>query len=104
MKFTYTFLLFFILKTTSFKAQNVSFSTSNLPIIKVNTNQGTIVNEPKIMADMEVIYNGMGKTNAITDKPTGYLGKTGIEFRGSTSQQLFPKKPYGIEQIGRAHV
>jgi CotH kinase protein/Secretion system C-terminal sorting domain len=49
------------------------------------------------LADMELIYNGVGKINAVTDKPTGYLGKTGIEFRGSTSQQLFPKKPYGFE-------
>ena len=97
MKSAYTFLLLFILKTALIQGQNVSFSTSNLPIIKVNTNQGTIVNEPKILADMEIIYNGAGKINAITDKPTGYLGKTGIEFRGSTSQQLFPKKPYGIE-------
>ena len=74
MKLTYTFLLLFILKTALIQAQNVSFSTSTLPIIKVNTNQGTIVNEPKILADLEIIYNGTGKINAITDKPTGYLG------------------------------
>jgi hypothetical protein len=30
------------------------------------------------------------------NKPTGYLGKTGVGFRGSTSQQLF-QKPYGFE-------
>ncbi len=97
MKSYYTFFLLFVLKVGSSLGQNVSFSTSNLPILKVNTNGKTIYNEPKILADMEIIYNGVGKINAITDKPTGYLGKTGIEFRGSTSQQLFPKKPYGIE-------
>ncbi len=97
MKSYYTFFLLFVLKVGSSLGQNISFSTSNLPILKVNTNGKTIYNEPKILADMEIIYNGVGKINAITDKPTGYLGKTGIEFRGSTSQQLFPKKPYGIE-------
>jgi CotH kinase protein/Secretion system C-terminal sorting domain len=97
MKSCYTFLLLFVLKIHTIHGQSVSFSTSNLPIIKVNTNGKTIFNEPKILADMEIIYNGIGKTNTVTDKPTGYLGKTGIEFRGSTSQQLFPKKPYGIE-------
>ncbi len=97
MKSIYTSLLLFAFNITSILGQSIGFSTSNLPIIKVNTNQGTIVNEPKILSDMEIIYNGVGKINAVTDKATGYLGKTGIEFRGSTSQQLFPKKPYGLE-------
>ena len=97
MKPFYTFLILFVLKISSIQSQNVSFSTSNLPILKVNTKGKTIYNEPKILADMELIYNGVGKINNVTDKPTGYLGKTGIEFRGSTSQQLFPKKPYGFE-------
>ena len=97
MKLTYTFLLLFVLKTGMIHSQSVSFSTSNLPIIKVDTKGKTVYNEPKILADMELIYNGVGKINSVKDKPSGYLGKTGIEFRGSTSQQLFPKKPYGIE-------
>ncbi|MDZ7900556.1 MAG: CotH kinase family protein [Arcicella sp.] len=77
--------------------QNVNFSESVLPIIKVNTKGKTIVNEPKIVADLEIIDNGIGKTNKISDKANVYLGKTGIEFRGSTSQTFFPKKPYGFE-------
>jgi hypothetical protein len=88
----------FILLIATFPSLNgQTLTSSNLPIIKINTNGKTIVNEPKILADMELIYNGVGKTNNVTDKPTGYLGKTGIEFRGSTSQQIFPKKPYGFE-------
>jgi CotH kinase protein/Secretion system C-terminal sorting domain len=88
---------FILLIITTFVSRGQSLTSSNLPIIKVNTNGKTIYNEPKILADMELIYNGVGKINNVSDKPTGYLGKTGIEFRGSTSQQLFPKKPYGIE-------
>jgi CotH kinase protein/Secretion system C-terminal sorting domain len=95
MKKLYTFFILLIITTSVLRGQ--SLTSSNLPIIKVNTNGKTIFNEPKILADMELIYNGVGKINNVSDKPTGYLGKTGIEFRGSTSQQLFPKKPYGIE-------
>jgi hypothetical protein len=95
MKSTYVFLLLFIIKISAVNGQ--SLTSSNLPIIKVNTNGNTIFDEPKILADLEIIYNGVDKTNNITDKPNGYLGKVGIEYRGSTSQDLFPKKPYGIE-------
>ncbi len=95
MKKLSTILILLIITITILKGQTLT--SSNLPIIKVNTKGKTIYNEPKTLADMEVIYNGVGKINNVTDKPSGYLGKTGIEFRGSTSQQLFPKKPYGIE-------
>ena len=95
MKKLYTISILLI--TTVSVLQGQILSSSNLPIIKVNTKGKAIVNEPKTLADMELIYNGLGKTNSVTDKPTGYLGKTGIEFRGSTSQQFFPKKPYGFE-------
>jgi hypothetical protein len=73
-----------------------SFTSSNLPIVVIGTNGQTIVNEPKITADMKVIYNGEGKRNALTDTVYHYKGKIGIEIRGSSSQ-LFPKKQYGIE-------
>ena len=78
-------------------ARSQSFTTSNLPIVVLNTNGKQIVNEPKVMIDMKIIYNGPGKMNALTDTKYDYLGKIGIEFRGSTSQDLFPKKPYGFE-------
>ena len=95
MKKLYTISILLIHAVSVLQGQTLT--SSNLPIIKVNTKGKAIVNEPKILADMELIYNGVGKINNVTDKPTGYLGKTGIEFRGSTSQQFFPKKPYGFE-------
>ena len=52
--------------------------------------------EPKIVAQLKIIDNGSGKRNRITDLPTGYAGKIGIEIRGSSSQ-MFPKKQYGFE-------
>lgn len=73
-----------------------SFSSSNLPIIVINTNGVTIPNEPKITADMGIIYNGVGVRNNLTDPHNNYNGKIGIELRGSSSQ-MFPKKQFGIE-------
>ncbi len=73
-----------------------TFTSSNLPIILINTNGQAILDEPKIIAELRIIDNGAGKRNNLTDKPT-FVSKIGVEKRGATSQQLFPKKPYGIE-------
>lgn len=73
-----------------------TFTSSNLPIVIINTNGQTIVNEPKITADMGIIYNGEGKRNNITDSLNHFKGKIGIEIRGSSSQ-MFPKKQFGVE-------
>jgi len=74
----------------------VNFTTTNLPIITIQTNGSQIQDEPKIKADMSIIYNGPGMLNKISDIPNEYNGKIGIELRGSSSQ-WFPKKPYGFE-------
>lgn len=68
-----------------------------LPIIWIHTNGGTIVNEPKILADMGIIDNGPGMYNHWGDSANNYDGKIGIEYRGSSSQFLFDKKNFGIE-------
>jgi hypothetical protein len=57
-----------------------------LPKVEVNTNGGTIVDEPKIDAQITISKAGV----------TSYEGNIGIEFRGATSQ-TFPKKSYGLE-------
>lgn len=73
-----------------------TLTSSNLPILLINTNGQTIPDEPKIIADLRIIDNGTGKRNTATDKPA-FVSKIGIEMRGATSQDFFPKKPYGIE-------
>ena len=72
------------------------FSSSNLPVISVNTGGQTIVDEPKIQATMKIVDNGGGQRNSINDHPNGYNGKIGIELRGASSLS-FPKKNYTIE-------
>jgi CotH kinase protein/Secretion system C-terminal sorting domain len=73
-----------------------SFTSSNLPIITINTNGQTILDDPKISADMKMIYNGTGVRNNVSDPANHYNGKIGIEIRGKSSQQ-FPMKSYSIE-------
>lgn len=70
--------------------------SSNLPIIIINTNGQEIVNDPKIMADMGIIWNGDNARNNISDAFNEYNGKIGIEIRGQSSQ-TFPMKSYSIE-------
>jgi subtilisin-like proprotein convertase family protein len=73
-----------------------AFVASDLPIVVINTNGQAIPNDPKIMADMGIIWNGPGVRNQITDPFDHYSGKIGIELRGASSS-TFPKKSYGLE-------
>ncbi|MBX2916472.1 MAG: CotH kinase family protein [Cyclobacteriaceae bacterium] len=80
--------------STSLNSQ--SFTSSNLPIVVINTGGAPIFDEPKIVADMGIIDNGPGQRNNVTDAFNNYNGKIAIEIRGSSSQS-FPKKQYSIE-------
>lgn len=72
------------------------FTSSNLPIVIINTGGVTIPDDPKIDATMGIVFNGAGMANHITDTPNNYNGNIGIELRGNYSQGL-PQKPYKIE-------
>lgn len=87
------FLVFGLL-TQSAVAQTLT--SSNLPIIRIDTKGKAILDEPKIGADLAIIDNGPNIRNNLTDKPA-LTSKIGIEKRGASSQALFPKKPYGFE-------
>jgi hypothetical protein len=71
------------------------FTSSNLPIVVINTNGHTILDEPKIPAGLKIYNKGNGQRNSLTDVPQ-FDGYSGIEIRGSSSQS-FPKKSYGFE-------
>ncbi|HQV01686.1 MAG TPA: proprotein convertase P-domain-containing protein, partial [Bacteroidia bacterium] len=72
------------------------FKQSHLPIVIINTNGQTIPNDPKLTAQMGIIYNGPGIMNQLTDTPNTYNGFIGIEVRGSSSAG-FPQKQYAVE-------
>ena len=73
-----------------------AFSSSNLPILVIQTNNQNIPDSPKINAHLGIIYNGEGKRNNVSDSYNHYDGSIGIELRGNSSQS-FPKKPYDFE-------
>jgi hypothetical protein len=77
-------------------AQQSIFSSSDLPIVIINTGGQNIANDPKITANMGIIHKGSGSRNSISDIPNVYNNKIGIELRGQSSQ-TFPMKSYDIE-------
>jgi hypothetical protein len=79
-------------------AQN-SLTSSNLPIVVINTGGVAIPDEPKIDGFMGIINNGPGQLNYITDNFNEFYGQIAIERRGSSSGN-FPQKSYGIETRG----
>ncbi len=84
----------FVFDTTAF--------SSNLPLVVINTyNNANIVDDPKTIAQMRIIYNGINQRNSLNNPPNAYNGIIGIETRGSSSQG-FPKKPYGFETLDAA--
>ncbi|MCR9253531.1 MAG: CotH kinase family protein, partial [bacterium] len=73
-----------------------TLTTSNLPIVIIDTQQQDIPDEPKINATMGIIYNGPDQTNNINDSFNHYNGNIGIESRGNSTQD-FDKKSYSVE-------
>ncbi len=57
-----------------------------LPLFSINTSGSTIVDEPKIDAEVSITQADL----------ISFTGKIGIEIRGASSQ-MFPKKSYGLE-------
>ncbi len=77
----------------------VELTSSNLPIVVINTNGVGIPDEPKIDATMGIINNGAGQLNLISDPFSEFYGQIAIETRGSSSGG-FPMKSYGLETRG----
>lgn len=91
----------------SMAAQAQWFTSSNLPIVIITTDliPGTndhypIQDEPKVPATMRILYVNDTTRNYMSNQEDSaflnYVGRIGIELRGSTSQG-HNKKPYGFE-------
>ena len=94
MTFVYKYItLIFLLP---FCAYAQTFTSSNLPLVVLNTNGQIIIDDPKINATMGIIWNGPGKRNTLSDPKNDFNGNISIEIRGSSSQG-FLKKSYGFE-------
>ncbi len=68
----------------------------NLPLMIIHTNGQEIPDEPRIVADMGLIFNGEGNLNSESDEWNEYSGKISIERRGESSMG-FKKRSYSIE-------
>jgi hypothetical protein len=87
----FTFLSVYFLNINTNYAQAFN---SNLPIIRITT-PTTIVDAVKVNGTMEIV-NNIGRLNNSLD-PATEKHLIGIEYRGSTSQDISLKKPFSIE-------
>lgn len=77
-------------------ASYFNISSSDLPIFVINTNGLAVPDEPRIGADLGVIWHQDTARNYMTDAFNHYNGRIGIETRGASSSN-FAKKSYRIE-------
>jgi subtilisin-like proprotein convertase family protein len=69
-----------------------------LPIVKIFTGGQSIPDEPKVQATMQIINNGDGVLNFITDTNFEYEGEIMVELQGFTGP-IYPKKNYDFDLI-----
>jgi len=74
-------------------------TSSNLPIVVLDTYNVDIPDEPKIDGTMGIIFNGDNQMNFLSDPFNEFYGQIAIEKRGSSSNS-FPMKSYGLETRG----
>lgn len=82
---------------TSTLTDNVEFSSSNLPIVIIQTDSPTLTNREKSGGTMKIIDNGT-KRNKLTDKANGYDGNIRIKLRGNSSL-FFDQKRFTLETV-----
>lgn len=83
-------------ETPSWFTAPITEIQTHLPIVRINTNNRTIPDEPKIKASIGIINNEAGM-NGSRDPFNEYEGEIEIEKRGQSSLGLFPKVNYGFE-------
>lgn len=76
---------------------DVEFTSSNLPIVIIQTEGKTLTNREKSGATMKIIDNGK-KRNKITDQANGYDGNIKIKLRGNSSL-FFDQKRFTFETV-----
>ncbi len=67
--------------------------STDLPLVMLNTHGQTILDGPRIFANMKVIDNGTGMLNHSTDPGNVYDGTIDISIRGASSAS-YPQKSY----------
>jgi hypothetical protein len=90
-------ILWLLLPLTLQAQDEVDFTSSNLPIVVIDTRGQEIPAEsPRIRCYMGIIWNGPGQRNEITDPFNDYYGLISIKIHGASSSGWM-KKSYSIE-------
>ena len=83
--------------------QDVRIDRTNLPIVFINTLGHDISRDGYVQARMKIVDNpdgvNYGDTLAHAGQAAGYEGYISIKYRGNSSYNLSPKKPYNIKLI-----
>jgi len=90
-----TLFTFLFLFSPSLFSQVPGITSSNLPLVVINTNGQSIQEGGKIAAKMKVINNGVGKVNSPSDPGNNFDGNVGIEYRGTLNPG--EQNPYNFE-------
>ena len=77
------------------QADDVKLTTSDLPIVIIQT-QDAINADDKVPGTMQIIDNGPGQINTVSDAPNAFDGHIGIKLRGESSLN-FNQKKYTLE-------
>ena len=80
---------------------NISYESamsSVLPIVKLTTVGSAINNDIKVPVHMEIIDNGPGQLNFVTDQNYSYEGNIMAELQGFTGPS-YPKKNYDFDLV-----
>lgn len=81
-----------------FSLNYLSDMTSVLPIVKLTTLQDAINNDIKVPVAMQIIDNGPGQINTLSDTNFAYEGQILTEWQGFTGP-FYPKKNYDFDLI-----
>jgi hypothetical protein len=78
------------------------FQGSELPVVVIDTQGASIVDEPKRLAQLKLYTGGVEGLAQLEAGEPDFESAIGMELRGHTSQK-FPKKQYGIELWDKQH-
>lgn len=84
----------------------VTIGSTNLPIVWINVGGNTISRTDRITATMKIIHNGDGQLNyadtvAHPGQHVEYDGYIALRYRGGSSFDNSPKKPYSFRPINK---
>ena len=84
--------------------RGVRLDSTNLPIVWIDVDGDSIKRDERIQARMKIIHNGEGQLNyadtvAHPGQRVDYLGLIALRYRGNSTYNDSPKKPYSFRTL-----